>query len=297
MHFLRKKLIKVLCAVSMATALAYTSAFGLYLATITGSGVNFRASADGNIIGSLSKGTKVAVIDNSSDWYRIAANGVTGYISGQYICGTADGDASLGKAVITCGNGVNVRAESNTESAILDTIANNTTVSVLGIYNDFYKVKYGETTGYIYYPYVYINGQASSMTSRDASSSAGALRQQVLNYAASFLGTPYVYGGSSPSGFDCSGFTSYVYRNTVRSIPRTSSSQYSGLTRVSSMSDLLPADLVFFGSGSSVSHVGIYVGDGKFIHSPHTGSSVKYDTLWSGNYKNRFVGAARVIFD
>ena len=118
----------------------------------------------------------------------------------------------------------------------------------------------------------------------------------MLNYAAQFLGVPYVYGGSTPSGFDCSGFTSYVFKNTVGSIPRVAQAQYDATTRVS-LENLLPGDLVFFGSSAySISHVGIYVGSNQFIHAPHTGEVVKYESL-TGTYATRFQGGGRVIFD
>ena len=127
-------------------------------------------------------------------------------------------------------------------------------------------------------------------------SGLSAKRTAVLDYAAKFLGVPYVYGGSTPSGFDCSGFTSYVYKNTVCSIERVAQAQFDTTTRVS-RDELLPGDLVFFGSSAySISHVGIYVGDGQFIHAPHTGDVVKYEAL-SGSYATRFQGGGRVIFD
>ena len=120
--------------------------------------------------------------------------------------------------------------------------------------------------------------------------------RNVLRSAYSVIGTPYVFGGTTPYGFDCSGFTSYVYKNTVCSIERVAQAQFDTTTRVS-RDELLPGDLVFFGSSAySISHVGIYVGDGQFIHAPHTGDVVKYDSL-SGSYATRFQGGGRVIFD
>lgn len=101
---------------------------------------------------------------------------------------------------------------------------------------------------------------------------------EIVNYAKRFLGTPYVWGGTTPAGFDCSGFTSYVYRNAAGiSIPRTSGSQANVGQYIGSKGSLQPGDLVFFGSPTS--HVGIYVGGGQYIHSPRTGDVVKISPL------------------
>ena len=119
--------------------------------------------------------------------------------------------------------------------------------------------------------------------------STSASGQAVLNYAYKFLGTPYVWGGSTPSGFDCSGFTSYVYRNFGVNLPRVSRAQATVGTKVA-YSDLQAGDLVFFGSGS-ISHVGIYIGGGNMIHSPRPGKSVEISTM---KYHN-FITARRVL--
>lgn len=112
-------------------------------------------------------------------------------------------------------------------------------------------------------------------------------RSEIVPYARRFLGVPYRWGGSSPSGFDCSGFTSYVYRNAAGvSIPRTSRAQ-SRFGQPVSRAHLMPGDLVFF--GSPVHHVGIYVGGGMMIHAPHTGDVVRYASIGRGDY----VGARR----
>lgn len=113
--------------------------------------------------------------------------------------------------------------------------------------------------------------------------------QEVLNYAYSFLGTPYVWGGSTPSGFDCSGFTSYVFRNFGVNLPRVSRSQATVGTKVSK-SDLQAGDLVFFGNGG-ISHVGIYIGGGNMIHSPRPGKTVEISTM---RY-HTFITARRVL--
>lgn len=119
--------------------------------------------------------------------------------------------------------------------------------------------------------------------------SSNASGSAVLNYAYQFLGTPYVWGGSTPSGFDCSGFTSYVYRKFGVNLPRVSRSQAT-VGRKVAYSDLQAGDLVFFGSGS-ISHVGIYIGGGNMIHSPRPGKSVEVSTM---KYHN-FITARRVL--
>ncbi|HEY6151404.1 MAG TPA: NlpC/P60 family protein [Gaiellaceae bacterium] len=111
----------------------------------------------------------------------------------------------------------------------------------------------------------------------------------VVGYAMSFVGTPYVWGGASPSGFDCSGFVMYVYAHFGVSLPHSSYAQY-GYGSPVSMSQLQPGDLVFF---DGLGHVGIYVGGGSFIHAPHTGDVVKVSSL-TGWYASTFVGGRRL---
>ena len=113
--------------------------------------------------------------------------------------------------------------------------------------------------------------------------------ERAVVIAARELGVPYRYGGSSPSGFDCSGLTSWVYGRLGIELPHNAAAQYSMGTAVP-MSDLQPGDLVFF---YGLGHVGIYVGNGAFIHAPHTGDVVKISSL-SGSYASSFVGARRV---
>ncbi len=111
----------------------------------------------------------------------------------------------------------------------------------------------------------------------------------VVGIAMRYLGTPYVWGGASPAGFDCSGFVMYVYAQVGVSLPHNAAAQY-GYGVPVSRSDLQPGDLVFF---NGLGHEGIYVGGGNFIHSPHTGDVVKISSM-TGWYASTYVGARRL---
>ena len=111
----------------------------------------------------------------------------------------------------------------------------------------------------------------------------------VVGIAMRYLGVPYVWGGSSPRGFDCSGFVAYVFAQIGVSLPHSSYAMF-GMGTPVSIGDLQPGDLVFF---TGASHMGIYIGGGQFIHSPHTGDVVKISSL-SGYYSSNFAGGRRV---
>lgn len=297
---LSKRWIRYALTGAFATAMSITVSGALYVGEIDASNLNLRATAGGAVVDSISRGTKVAVISNSSEWYQIAVNGQTYYASGAYINWIPECDFDIGTATVKCSTTVNLRSAPNTSSTVMASLKNGQKVSVLGISGGWYKVNVNGKTGYIHPDYLNINGGSSNTKSDvfgstvDTSIASSDIRNDIVNYAAEFLGTPYVYGGSTPSGFDCSGFTSYVYKQMGISIARTSSDQRATTENIS-MDELQPGDLVFFGSNNVVSHVGIYVGNGNFIHSPHTGSVVKYDTLASGNYNTRFICGGRVL--
>ena len=304
-----KKLVRLAVSGALAVSMLLPSSLAMYQAKVKADALYLRESPGGEIITTLPQDTMVAVLNNSSSWYKVIANGKEGYVSSEFLTGSLTTDFSLGSAKIVCDTTVNFRSQPNTSSSVLASLRNGTVVSVTGVQGGWFKVTYNGQKGYVHPDYLsFSNVQGSGSTDSSGSSSitppsnsvsyngSSEKRAAVLEYAAQFLGTPYVYGGSTPSGFDCSGFTSYVFKNTVGSIPRVAQAQFDATTRVS-MDELLPGDLVFFGSSaSSISHVGIYVGNNQFIHSPHTGDVVKYDSL-TGSYASRFQGGGRVIFD
>ena len=121
--------------------------------------------------------------------------------------------------------------------------------------------------------------------------SNGTLGQQAVQIAMQYLGVPYVWGGASPSGFDCSGLTMYVYAQLGISLPHYTGAQWTAGPHVS-RDELQPGDLVFF--ESNLGHMGMYIGGGSFIHAPHTGDVVKISSLSDPWYSTEYQGAVRI---
>ena len=117
----------------------------------------------------------------------------------------------------------------------------------------------------------------------------------VINTAKSYLGTPYVFGGTTPRGFDCSGYLQYVFQKQGIAIPRTADEQYKLGLQPKSTKDLVPGDLVFFETyESGASHCGIYLGKGEFIHASSS-SGVRIDALSNSYWKPRFIGGKHIV--
>lgn len=217
---------------------------------------------------------------------------------------------------------VNVRQEANTSSTIVTTASLNTEVQVYSEQGGWSRVKVNNAEGYIATSLLSDSRQETSRsqsTSRKTSSTkstkktttsqskatqntttettnvpASSNGSAIVATAKKYLGYKYVYGGSSPStGFDCSGFTSYVFKQHGITLSRTSAGQYSNGVAVS-RSNLQPGDLVMFGK-SSITHVAIYIGGGQIIHASTPSTGVRIDSLSTGYYNNNYYGARRVL--
>lgn len=211
---------------------------------------------------------------------------------------------------------VNLRQEANTTSEIISKLKLNTTVEVYEELDGWYRVKVEGKAGYI--SASLLSDKKQEVTSRSSTkprqsnntntnkpaetqSTANQTTNQetskkgatVVQTASNYIGSRYVYGASGPNSFDCSGFTSYVYRQHGISLNRTAAGQYSNGTAVA-RNNLQPGDLVMFGK-SGINHVGIYIGGGNIVHAANTQRGVTIDTINSGYYNNNYVGARRVI--
>ena len=280
----------VLTAMLLAVT-AFASDVAIGAGCTTGSSLRLRSepSTASSVVTMLDKSVAVAILDDSTDgWYKISYNGNTGYVSADYL--NVDQDNLFTTYGRINSEGVNVRSGASTDSSVLATIEADAIVTVNGLVDGWYDVtcEYG-TEGYIRSDYVDLT---------ESSSSNG----DIVDTATQHLGTRYVYGGASPSGFDCSGFTMYIYGQYDYSLPHTATGQWqSGLgTRVYSISELQPGDLVFFNdpsrnAGKACSHVGIYVGNGKHIHSSSSRSGGVIISDLTSVYSNTyFVGGIHV---
>ena len=195
-----------------ATALAADIATGA--GCTTGSSLRLRAepSTSASVVTTLDKSVAVAILDDSVDgWYKIAYNGSTGYVSADYL--NVDQDNVFTTYGRVNSDGVNVRSDASTDSSVLATIEEDAIVTVNGLVDGWYDVtcEYG-TEGYIRSDFLDLTESSSS-------------NSDIAATAKQYLGTGYVYGGASPRGFDCSGFTMYVYSQHGYSLPHSATSQ------------------------------------------------------------------------
>jgi cell wall-associated NlpC family hydrolase len=290
---------------TLATGIASAS-FGT--GTVTGSSLRLRSTAStaSTTLATVSKGTKVTVLEDAvNGWYKVQYNGKTGYMSADYLTVVASAETETAAAAASedeaddtvyaqvTASTLNIRSGAGTGYSKVAQLSRGAVVTVLETLDGWTKISTGTTTGYVSSEYLTV---VDAATAASASSKAA----QLVALAKTYLGVRYKYGGASPSGFDCSGFTYYVFKNSAGvTLPRTATGQYnSGYTKVSK-ANLQVGDLVFFSrtsGGSTIGHVGIYIGDGKFIHSSSpTSGGVIISALSESYYSARYYGAVRVL--
>ncbi len=266
------------------------------------------------VLSPLVKYEKLELLAYDGAWYKVARfNGIEGFVNAAHIVLSEDAIPSYPSYSSIAGyidaTGLNIRSAADTESAILSTLPMGTQVSLTGFNGEWYTVKLSDgTVGYASGEYVSLNPVTYTIASgadtpADATirtaptSDTYTLGQQIIATAYTYLGTPYVYAASGPDSFDCSGFTMYVMNLNGINLPHQSGKQYTYGFSVAK-SELIAGDLVFFNSNNTqgVAHVGIYIGDGQFIHaSSGRAYSVTVSSLSDDYYTAHYLGARRVI--
>lgn len=330
-----KKIIRCAAAaaltLSLVTGMA-AAAFGT--GTVTASSLRLRkeATTASRTLACAKRGTEVEVLEDAENgWYKVSYNGTVGYMSAEYLTVTPapaeeepeeDSPAAEAPAGTPAENG-DATVEEPTEEAPAEeadtTVYGRVTTEVLNVrkgpgtsYSRVGKVYAGalvtitETLDGWYHITTdkldgYVSADYVNIIDPEAAAAAATKGAQLAELAKQYLGVPYVYGGASPSGFDCSGLIYYLTKSMGDATPRTATAQWNaGYTKVS-RDELQPGDLVFFTntyhSSKYITHVGIYIGDGNFIHSSSpTSGGVIITALSNSYYSLRFVGGRR-LFD
>lgn len=185
---------------------------------------------------------------------------------------------------------LNMRTGPGTSYSVVDKVYTNNLVEVLDSSNGWSKVKLGNSAaGWVSNEYITMQNSSNTETINEKV-------QKVIDISKNQIGKPYAWGSSGPNSFDCSGLMYYSYKNGANvTLPRTSKEQSRAGTKIEK-SNLRAGDLVFFNtSGSGISHVGMYLGDGEFIHSTQPGDTVKVHKLDSGYYARTYVTARRIV--
>lgn len=282
--------------------------------------VRGEASEEAIILSQLGEGSGVIILEETDNaWFKVyyGDNYDTGYVKGEFI---TVGDmvkrtqinekraariSSIAKAakIKTSAAAVDVKLLPSEESETITKLANNINCKIISGGTKWTKIIVTATNeiGYVKTSEVAENAPkkaakttTSSKAAKTAQVAASGSGSALVSQAAKYIGTRYVYGGTSPSGFDCSGLVQYSLRKLGVSIGRSSRDQYRSGVAVS-RENLQPGDLVFFSRGGSISHVAIYAGNGQVLHAPRAGKRVCYQSLSSLTESLRYVGARRVL--
>lgn len=268
-----------------------------------GSSLRLRSetSTDSSVLTKLPHGSQVDVIDQpEAGWYQVSYKGTTGYVSADYLIVTEDGVQPVAAAAPAASptdqpadamyirvlqGPLNIRTGPSTDHDKVGQLSVGKVAEVVDVLDGWYQID----SGYVCGDYVVEVDAAEAQSSGQG--------QEIADYALQFLGSRYVYGGSSPSGFDCSGFTSYIYKQFGYKINRSASDQLDNGTPVS-RSELQPGDLVMFkkgGSSKRASHVGLYIGNNQFIHASTSKVGVIISRMSDAYYTTGFVGGRRIV--
>lgn len=300
MKSILKKLIPILVVVSiLASTVVGASAIELKtgIGLVESSGLRLRAkpNTDAEILATAAYGDRVVIIRQAGDWYLVDYNLLIGYVHSDYVSVADKANIELGEGIVE-GAAVNLRAKPDASSAHLATLNMGDTAYIIGFNCGWYKVQYEGQTGYIRSDLLALM-EAPKTNSQAVVGKAPVVVTQgdkAVNLAFDYMGVPYVWGGTTPNGFDCSGFTKYVYAQIGVTLNRTAAQQ---LNNGYEVTNLQTGDLVFFentyATSAAASHVGIYIGNNQFIHA--AGGGVKVTSLDHEYYAPRYIGARRVV--
>lgn len=241
------------------------------------------------VLGAVYSGEKIEVTDNDGEWATILFNNNTAYVAQQYIIMD---EPTYEKRMVNASL-LNIRSGSSVNHAVVGQASYGATVDLLEtVDSEWSKISYNGITGYVASRYISSRATGNT-TSRSGTRPWASDNSALIDYAKKYIGVPYVYGGTTPAGFDCSGYVQFVFSNFGVKLSRTTYTQVNEGVYVAK-ENLKMGDLVFFGTAGNVSHVGIYISDGNFIHASRPGDTVKINSLYSDYYTRNYYTARRV---
>ena len=264
----------------------------LGMSVISSGNLNIRqeASTDSEVVGILTNHNACELLEDAGDWYKVTSGKVTGYVSKQYLV-TGDEAESIAeqeiKTVATVNTEtLNVRAEKSTDAAVLSQVGNSEAFTVNSVADGWVEISVDDSVGYISQDYVTLaQALPTAKTIEQVKYGDGVsdVRASVVSYALQFVGNRYVWGGTSlENGVDCSGFTMRILGKYGISLPHSSRAQPSYGKKISA-SEAKPGDLFFYGSGRSISHVAIYIGNGQIVHASNKRDGIKVSNAYYRN--------------
>ena len=264
----------------------------LGMSVISSGNLNIRqeASTDSEVVGILTNHNACELLEDAGDWYKVTSGKVTGYVSKQYLVIGDEAEAIAEQEIKTVATvnteTLNVRAEKSTEAAVLSQVGNSEAFTVNSVADGWVEISVDDSVGYISQDYVTLaQALPTAKTIEQVKYGDGVsdVRASVVSYALQFVGNRYVWGGTSlENGVDCSGFTMRILGKYGVLLPHSSKAQPSCGTKISA-SDAKPGDLFFYGSGSSISHVAIYIGNGQIVHASNKRDGIKVSNAYYRN--------------
>ena len=252
--------------------------------SVSSGNLNIRqeASTDSEVVGILTNHNACELLEDAGEWYKVTSGKVTGYVNKQYLVTGDEAEAIAEQEIKTVATvnteTLNVRAEKSTEAAVLSQVGNSEAFTVNSVADGWVEISVDDSVGYISQDYVTLaQALPTAKTIEQVKYGDGVsdVRASVVSYALQFVGNRYVWGGTSlENGVDCSGFTMRILGKYGVSLPHSSKAQPSCGTKISA-SDAKPGDLFFYGSGSSISHVAIYIGNGQIVHASNKRDGIK----------------------
>ena len=248
------------------------------------------ASEDASLAGKLPNNAGCEILGQEGDWYQITSGEVSGYVKASYIVTGQDAlnlasTLATTKAIVNTDN-LRVRSEMSTDASVITTVSSGEELEVVEQLDGWVKVSIDADEGYVSSEFVTVKeGLNDAMTLTDARYGEGVSNVCVdlVNNATQYVGNPYVWGGTSLThGADCSGFVMAIYAQYGISLPHSSRAQANYGTRVSA-SEAQPGDLFFYGSGKSISHVAIYIGNGQIVHASSKKTGIKISNAFYRN--------------